>query len=248
MFQIRDNCVTLLLLVVTLKISCNSAVVVTSLLESALSQHKDLIKDPEGLPYDVPTGKLRPEYDFVVIGAGTAGSVVTNRLTEVPKWNVLLLEAGREELKFTDIPVFAAHFQLTDYNWGYKAQPQKDACLGLKDQRCTWPRGKGMGGTSIINYMIYTRGHPRDYDGWEEMGNTGWGWKDVFKYFLKSENAHDELAKSESHSTGGYLDVNHLRFRLFFYCFIDITFFLQNSFNLLYCLAKKISLLVLSFH
>ncbi|XP_059474605.1 glucose dehydrogenase [FAD, quinone]-like [Neocloeon triangulifer] len=181
-----------------------------NLLESTISQHRDLIRDPEGLPYDTPTSKLWDEYDFVVVGAGTAGSVVTNRLTEVPKWKVLLLEAGRDELRATDVPVFAAHFQLTDYNWGYRAQPQKDACLAFKDQRCAWPRGKGMGGTSIINYMIYTRGHPRDYDGWEEMGNPGWGWKDVYKYFLKSENANRDLADSEFHSTGGYLDTAHL--------------------------------------
>jgi choline dehydrogenase-like flavoprotein len=202
--------VFLILLLALLNLNHSPAVVVLSLLESALSQHKDLIKDPEGLPYDVPTAKMRPEYDFVVIGAGTAGSTVTNRLSEVPKWDVLLLEAGKDEIKFTDMPVFAAHFQLTDYNWGYRAQPQKDACLALKNRRCNWPRGKGMGGTSVINYMIYTRGHPRDYDGWEAAGNPGWGWKDVWKYFLKSENAHGELAKSKFHSTGGYLDTAHL--------------------------------------
>jgi choline dehydrogenase-like flavoprotein len=205
--------VLLVLAAVILQFKWSAALVFTNFLEAAMSQYKDVIKDPEGLPYDIPTNKLRPEYDFIVIGAGTAGSTVTNRLTEVPGWKVLLLEAGREEIKFTDIPVFAAHFQLTDYNWGYRAQPQKDACLGLNDQRCNWPRGKGMGGTSIINYMIYTRGHPKDYDGWEQMGNPGWGWKDVYKYFLKSENANGDLAKSKFHSTGGYLDTSLLQFK-----------------------------------
>jgi len=180
---------------------------------STLAQYKRLMQDPEGLSRNIPTSLISSEYDFVVIGAGTAGSTLTNRLTEVPGWRVLLLEAGKDEIFLTDMPVFAAHFQLTDYNWGYRTQPQKDACLALQDKRCSWPRGKGMGGTSIINYMIYTRGHPRDYDGWEAMGNPGWGWKDVFKYFLKSENAKDDLANSPHHSTGGYLDVERIRHR-----------------------------------
>jgi choline dehydrogenase-like flavoprotein len=182
-------------------------------IEETLNRYKNFVNHPESHPYNFPTHKLLPEYDFIVIGAGTSGSTVANRLTEVPRWNVLLLEAGGDEFAITDIPILAAHYQLTDFNWGYRAQPQNDACLGLDDQRCNWPRGKGMGGTSIINYMIYTRGHPRDYDGWEEMGNPGWGWRDVFKYFLKSENAFDDLENSPYHSTGGYLDVGRIPYR-----------------------------------
>ncbi|XP_059471055.1 glucose dehydrogenase [FAD, quinone]-like [Neocloeon triangulifer] len=180
---------------------------------STLTQYERLLRNPEGLAYDVPTSSLSAEYDFIVVGAGSAGSVVANRLTEVPNWQVLLLEAGKDEVLLSDMPVFSAHFQLTDFNWGYRTQPQDGACLGFVDRRCAWPRGKGMGGSSILNYMIYTRGHPRDYDGWEQMGNPGWGWKDVLKYFLKSENAKDDLAKSPFHSTGGYMDVERLRFR-----------------------------------
>jgi choline dehydrogenase-like flavoprotein len=180
-------------------------------LTSTLAEYKRLLLTPDGLVRNMPTSLLHSEYDFVVIGAGSSGTVLTNRLTEVPGWKVLVLEAGKDEILLTDMPVFSAHFQLTDYNWGYRAQPQEDACLGVTDRRCPWPRGKGMGGTSIINYMIYTRGHPRDYDGWEAAGNQGWGWKDVWNYFLKSENAHDDLAKSKFHSTGGYLDVERIR-------------------------------------
>jgi len=199
---------------VLLQIYCEFRSVATFiLLEDALSRYKNFLNDPESLPYNVPTSRMRPEYDFVIIGAGTSGSTLANRLTEVPNWNVLLLEAGKDEIAITDIPILAAHYQLTDFNWGYRAQPQKDACLGLNDQRCSWPRGKGMGGTSIINYMIYTRGHPKDYDDWEAMGNPGWGWQEVYKYFLKSENAHDDLETSPYHSTGGYLDVGRIPFK-----------------------------------
>ncbi|XP_059488770.1 glucose dehydrogenase [FAD, quinone]-like [Neocloeon triangulifer] len=180
---------------------------------SAFTQYQRLLQNPEGLAYDIPTNLLHSEYDFIVVGAGSSGSVVTNRLTEVPNWTVLLLEAGKDEIVFTEMPVFAAHFQLTGLNWGYRAQPQEGACLGLEDKRCPWPRGKVVGGSSVINYMIYTRGHRGDYDGWEQMGNPGWGWKDVFRYFLKSENARDDLAKSRFHSTGGYLDVERVRHR-----------------------------------
>ncbi|XP_065351054.1 glucose dehydrogenase [FAD, quinone]-like [Cloeon dipterum] len=182
-------------------------------LSFALAQYRQIMSGPEGLVFDMPTSLLSAEYDFIVVGAGSAGSVVANRLTEMPEFKTLLLEAGKDEIMLSDMPVFAAHFQLTDYNWGYRTQPQKGACLGLNDQRCVWPRGKGMGGSSIINYMIYTRGHPRDYDGWEEMGNPGWGWKDVYKYFLKSENARGDLTGSPHHSTGGYLDVEIIRYR-----------------------------------
>jgi choline dehydrogenase-like flavoprotein len=191
-------------------------------LETVLQRYRHLMMNPEGLTYSVPTSQMKAEYDFIVIGAGPGGATVANRLTEVPGWNVLLLEAGGDELKITDIPVFAAHFQLTDFNWGYRAQRQAGACLGLKDQRCAWPRGKGMGGTSIINYMIYTRGHPSDYNSWVEMGNPGWGWDEVLRYFLKSERVQGQFADTPFHSTGGYLDVQDVPTRTpLSKCFLD---------------------------
>ncbi|XP_019756386.2 glucose dehydrogenase [FAD, quinone] [Dendroctonus ponderosae] len=153
------------------------------------------------------------EYDFVVIGAGSGGSVVANRLTENPSWSVLLLEAGKDEIFLTDVPLSAPILSITGYNWGYKSQKLTTACLGLVDQRCHLPRGKGLGGTSIINFMLYTRGNRRDFDMWEAMGNKGWGYKDVLYYFLKSENCTLCRDIDESyHAKSGDLHVENAGF------------------------------------
>ncbi|KAF4521159.1 hypothetical protein B566_EDAN011609 [Ephemera danica] len=176
-------------------------------MESFLRRIRQANINPEGLSRDVPTKEMRTEYDFIVVGAGPGGATLTNRLSEVPEWNVLLLEAGGDESSLTDVPLACAYFQQTAYNWGYRAEPQDNACLGLDDRRCVWPRGKGMGGSSILNYMIYMRGHPRDYESWREMGNTGWGWNEVMKYYMKSENARGYFDKSPFHAKGGYLNV-----------------------------------------
>ncbi|XP_018901534.2 glucose dehydrogenase [FAD, quinone] [Bemisia tabaci] len=155
------------------------------------------------------TSRIEKEYDFIVVGAGSGGSVVANRLTENPAWTVLLLEAGKEEIFLTDIPLLVSYIIDTDYNWGYRTQPSKTFCLGMQGNRCNWPRGKAMGGTSVINYMVYTRGCKADYDNWAALGNTGWSYDDVLPYFKKSEDVGDpELIGSPYHGTGGYLRVS----------------------------------------
>lgn len=156
--------------------------------------------------------RVRKEYDFVVVGAGSGGSVVANRLTEVANWTVLLLEAGDEENYVTDVPLLVSYVTASDdFNWGYSTERQPEACLGMKAQRCNWPRGKAMGGTSVINYMVYTRGFAGDYDAWRDAGNHGWGYEDVLPYFLKSEDARFDAeptaASAERHARGGYLAV-----------------------------------------
>lgn len=85
--------------------------------------------------------------------------MVANRLTENPDWKVLLLEAGKDESFISDIPVGAALQSATGYNWGYKSEKMTTACLGLIGQRCNLARGKALGGTSVINFLLYTRGH-----------------------------------------------------------------------------------------
>ncbi|XP_058120244.1 glucose dehydrogenase [FAD, quinone]-like [Anopheles ziemanni] len=159
------------------------------------------------------TNIFRKEYDFIVIGAGSGGSVMANRLTELREWNVLLLEAGKEGNMLTEVPLTAGLTTITGYNWGYKADPMEGACLGLKGGVCNWPKGRGLGGTSLINFLIYTRGHRRDYDGWEQAGNPGWGYRDVLEYFKKSERVKiPSLRSSPYRSTVGPVDVEESSF------------------------------------
>jgi choline dehydrogenase-like flavoprotein len=168
---------------------------------------------PSDLTRDTPPARMWKEYDFVIVGAGAAGAVLGSRLSEVPEWRVLLIEAGQDENTFTDVPFMSPILSATGYSWGYRAQPQDNACLGLKDRRSKWPKGRGMGGSSIINGMIYNRGHPRDYDNWESAGNPGWGWNNVLPYFLKSENAKGDFANSSFHGRVGYLDVQRVPYK-----------------------------------
>ncbi|XP_054287133.1 glucose dehydrogenase [FAD, quinone]-like [Macrosteles quadrilineatus] len=160
-----------------------------------------------------PRSVPRPlsSYDFIIVGAGSAGCVIANRLTEVADWKVLLIEAGREESFLMDIPILANMFQFTDANWKYKSVPSENYCLGLHRNQCNIPRGKVMGGSSVLNYMIYNRGHPRDYDHWRDLGNPGWGYRDVMPYFLKLEDLQvNEEMDMRYHSRGGYLTVTDI--------------------------------------
>lgn len=153
------------------------------------------------------------EYDFIVIGAGPGGCVVANRLSEYSNWSVLVLEAGQDESVYTDIPAAAEILQSTDYNWGYKTEPVKNGCFGYKNNQCPWSKGKGMGGSSILNYMLYTRGKMEDYDTIEALGNPGWAYKDVLPYFLKSENnSIPEYQNSSYHSQNGNLHIERVKY------------------------------------
>jgi len=134
------------------------------------------------------------QYDFIVIGAGTGGSVLANRLTENRDWNVLLLEQGEDEIFLTDIPFMAPALHVSDYVRIYKSEPRlQDAnghggyCLSMTNSRCNIVSGKAIGGTSVVNFMIYSRGTPSDYDGWQALENPGWSYADVLPYFIKSE-------------------------------------------------------------
>uniref|UniRef100_A0A2H8TE31 Glucose dehydrogenase acceptor n=1 Tax=Melanaphis sacchari TaxID=742174 RepID=A0A2H8TE31_9HEMI len=149
------------------------------------------------------------EYDFIIVGAGSAGAVVANRLSEVRAWNVLLIEAGEEEHFVMDIPLLANMLQFTEANWKYKTMPSDNYCKGHINRQCNFPRGKVMGGSSVLNYMIYTRGHKKDYDGWANAGNVGWNADAVQKYFLKSEDANNITFRDYNfHKEGGFLSVS----------------------------------------
>ena len=180
---------------------------------AAITYYHKTVNDPERHP--VNQRNLYAEYDFIVVGAGSAGAVVANRLTEEHGWNVLLLEAGGDETEISDVPALAAYLQLGSMDWKYKTEPQPGrACLGHTDMRCNWPRGKVIGGSSVLNYMLYVRGNKKDYDTWEADGNYGWGFEDVLHYFKKSEdNRNPYLAATRYHGTGGYLTVQESPWR-----------------------------------
>ncbi|KAL1454278.1 hypothetical protein WDU94_010550 [Cyamophila willieti] len=155
---------------------------------------------------------ILPEYDFIIVGGGVAGSVLANRLSENATWKVLLLEAGEDENIYTNIPLLAHFNSLTHFNWGYKLEKEEThpQCMAMYNNQCPCPRGKGLGGSSILNYMIYTRGNKKDYDAYETAGNKGWGYDSVLKYFLKSENNTSEFLDDSFHSNEGPLKVTNI--------------------------------------
>ncbi|EAT44643.1 AAEL004014-PA [Aedes aegypti] len=132
---------------------------------------------------------LYEEYDFVIVGAGSAGCALAARLSEISDWNILLIEAGANENLLMDIPMFVHYMQSYDVNWDYRTKPSDQYCLAFKNNQCRFPRGKVMGGSSVLNYMIYTRGNRRDFDSWAAAGNEGWSYKDVLPYFQKLEHS-----------------------------------------------------------
>ncbi|RLU16179.1 hypothetical protein DMN91_011939 [Ooceraea biroi] len=170
--------------------------------------------DPESHPQNAR--ELLRMYDFVVVGGGSAGAVIASRLSEVGNWTVLLLEAGGNENEITDIPLLAGYNQLTEFDWKYQTSPPTKSayCLAMMGDRCRWPRGKVLGGSSVLNAMIYVRGNRHDYDNWARLGNAGWSYEEVLPYFLKSEdNRNPYLARTAYHETGGYLTVQEPAWR-----------------------------------
>ena len=138
-------------------------------------------------------------YDYVIIGAGSAGCVLANRLSENGRHTVLLLEAGpKDDYPWIHIPIgYGKTMFHPVYNWGFRTEPEP----GMNNRKMYWPRGRGLGGSSSINGLIFVRGQPEDYDRWAALGNRGWGWADVLPYFRKSE--HNTRGASEFHGADG---------------------------------------------
>jgi choline dehydrogenase len=147
------------------------------------------------------------EFDFIIVGAGSAGCVLASRLSENRNNRVLLLEAGgRDWHPFIHVPAgLAKLIHLESVNWAYETEPQAE----LTGRRLYWPRGKVLGGSSSINAMCYCRGHRRDYDDWAAGGARGWGFDDVLPFFRQAED--QENGASRFHGIGGPLSVQNLR-------------------------------------
>ncbi|WP_412529813.1 GMC family oxidoreductase [Burkholderia lata] len=150
---------------------------------------------------------MKNSFDYLVVGGGSAGSVLASRLTEDPDVTLCLFEAGGtgDGWPVTVPAALVLMIPSRLNNWAFETVPQK----GLQGRRGYQPRGKALGGSSAINAMVYTRGHHADYDDWAALGNEGWGWNDVFPYFKRSE--HNERLGNEWHGRGGPLWVSDLR-------------------------------------
>jgi choline dehydrogenase len=144
------------------------------------------------------------EFDYIIVGAGSAGCVLANRLTEDGKSTVLLLEAGGKDTSMMiHIPVgYAQTLKDPKVNWLYETEPDP----GTHDRVHTWPRGKVLGGSSSINGLLYIRGQRQDYDGWAQLGLRGWSYDDLHPYFLLSQNQEDDTL--DGHGKGGPLNVS----------------------------------------
>jgi choline dehydrogenase len=152
---------------------------------------------------------MNETFDYVIVGAGTAGCVLANRLSADGKTRVLLLEAGgSDQTVWIQLPIgYGRTFFDRRINWMYDTEPVE----GLSGRESYWPRGKVIGGSGSINAMVHVRGQPHDFDDWAALGNTGWGWDDVLPYFKQAED-HD-LGESAYHGVGGPQHVSEITVR-----------------------------------
>lgn len=151
-------------------------------------------------------GKM-PGYDYVIVGGGSAGCALAARLSEDGAASVCLLEAGGANTELlVRMPAGVGNLIKAKgkHNWGFWTEPEPH----LDNRRLWWPRGKGLGGSSAINGMVYMRGHPRDYDEWRQFGLAGWSWDDVLPYFCRLEGHHRGECDGV-HGADGPLRISH---------------------------------------
>jgi choline dehydrogenase len=150
---------------------------------------------------------MTSEFDYIVVGAGSAGAVMAARLSENPKIRVLLLEAGPKDSSFwIHLPIgYGKTMWSKTYNWCFHTDPDPN----MNGRKIYWPRGKTLGGSSSINGLIYIRGQREDYDDWAAQGNTGWSYQEILPYFRKSE--HNERGENAYHGVNGPLRVSNIK-------------------------------------
>ncbi|XP_076231842.1 glucose dehydrogenase [FAD, quinone] [Calliopsis andreniformis] len=142
-------------------------------------------------------------FDFIIVGAGVAGPVIARRLSDVPWWKVLLIEAGPEEPSMTAIPGIAFHSLNSSLDWNFKTEPTEPhptACLETNGV-CTWPRGKMVSGTAGMHGMMYARGHPEIYNSWARSGASGWSYDEIAHYFERFEDPANQSMVSDKPRT-----------------------------------------------
>ena len=148
---------------------------------------------------------MKENFDYIIVGAGSAGCVLANKLSENQKSSVLLLEAGgKDNNLFIHMPSGYSQIvpKASKQNYGFETEPETNTA----ERKLYWPRGRGWGGSSSINAMIYTRGHSSDYDHWRQLGNPGWSYDDVLPYFKRAENYEGD-GDREFHGKNGPLNV-----------------------------------------
>ncbi|XP_053372903.1 glucose dehydrogenase [FAD, quinone]-like [Mercenaria mercenaria] len=170
-------------------------------------------KNKPSLGESIVSDKISDEYDYVIVGAGSAGSILASRLAEDANKSVLLLEAG-DHFDYDQnihIPWMALNFLQSNFAWNYKSETEKGIFLGLKEKRSLLNKGKILGGSSTINACMYARGSPFDFEEWvKKYGCKGWGYDDLLPYFKKTEDIQiPHLKMSEYHGSGGPIAVSN---------------------------------------
>ena len=156
------------------------------------------------------------KFDFIIIGAGSAGCVLANKLTETGKYNVLLVEAGPSDKNFfVQMPMgYGITFYDKNVNWCFNTEKEKY----LKNRNIYWPRGKVLGGSSSINGLVYHRGQASDYDDWEKAGNIGWDYQSLIPFFENFEQLNYEKSKLENGKLSiSYVEKNYHSIKNYFY-------------------------------